>query len=386
MSSVLIGTFGALIIIVVSASGSFMPAKYLDPWNKNYAAKFDDPRVQVAAQALLAPNGHNMQPWKIKLDSQNKDVFYLFGDPERLTPEIDPPARQFTVTQGTFLGYARVAAGKMGYKTDIVFFPNGEYDEQGQKESILNKPVAKITLQKNVVEENPLYDAMFMPDTNRSPYKPDSLNSQQTENLLAQNHDDNDLGVKIYQEPEKTAAIKKLALQAMDIETNVHRINALNSTLVRVNEYQKNQFRYGFALDSQGTSGPMLHVMQSLLTIAPMLNSEQSSRDLVMKNTRAALDATPAYLIIATKDNSRTSQVKSGMLYSRILLTARTMGFVMQPLSQCLEEYPEMKDVYQQAYAALADKGETLQMLTRIGKPTREDPRTMRRDVLEIIE
>jgi hypothetical protein len=111
------------------ASGAFLTPHYLDPWQKQYAQTFTDPSIQLAAHGLLAASGHNMQPWRIKLDT-NKNVLYLFADSKRLTPEVDPLARQTMVSQGTFLEYFSVAADKIGYKTDIVLFPNGIYDER----------------------------------------------------------------------------------------------------------------------------------------------------------------------------------------------------------------------------------------------------------------
>jgi hypothetical protein len=89
--------------------------------------------------------------------------------------------------------------------------------------------------------------------------------------------------------------------------------------------------------------------------------------------------------MIITKDNNRSSQVKSGMLYSELILTAHRMGFVMQPLSQVLEEYPEMKEQYSSVHHDYASDGGTIQMLVRLGKPTKVVPQSMRRDVMNLI-
>ena len=373
-------------ITIVSASGSFMPTHYLDPWDPSYAGRFTDPRVKIASQALLAPNGHNMQPWIIKLDPNDQNVFYLFGDPDRKTSEIDPLARQFTISQGAFLEYARLAAQNLGYTASIMLFPAGEYDTAGSTDSIKQKPVAKVILSpKTNLAENPLQKALFLPDTNRAPYQADLLTAAQIKTLNSLNTDQA-IKLQILQDKTNVGKIKPLARQAMEIETGVHRINALNNTLLRVNEYQKNSSPWGFSLDSQGSSGIMLHITQALLTVVPSLNSEASARDLVLKNTRTALDNTPAYLMISSTTNTRTSQVKTGMLYSRLVLTAQNSGLVMQPLSQCLEEYPEMKECYMEIYQDFANRGETIQMLARIGKPTLAAPRSMRRQVMDLIQ
>jgi hypothetical protein len=73
------------------------------------------------------------------------------------------------------------------------------------------------------------------------------------------------------------------------------------------------------------------------------------------------------------------------MLYSRLTLTAHTLGLVVQPVSQALEEYPEMSKLYHGIHESYAPKGQTIQMLVRIGKPTEEVPQSMRRDVMDLI-
>lgn len=73
------------------------------------------------------------------------------------------------------------------------------------------------------------------------------------------------------------------------------------------------------------------------------------------------------------------------MFYSRFQLAALTMGFAMQPMSQVLEEFPEMREQHEAVHKAYAPQGGTIQMLVRIGKPVKEVPRSMRRDVWEII-
>ena len=86
------------------------------------------------------------------------------------------------------------------------------------------------------------------------------------------------------------------------------------------------------------------------------------------------MENTPAYALIITKDDRRTQQVKSGMLYSRLVLTAHSVGFVMQPPSQVLEEYSEMTEPYEKIHADYAPDGGTIQMFFRIGQPTQGIP------------
>ncbi|MDV3427847.1 MAG: hypothetical protein LIR50_12615 [Bacillota bacterium] len=379
----LAGIFLAAVIIVFMASGVFSKPQYLEPWQKSYSDKFDDPRIKLAAHGLLAANGHNMQPWKIKLDA-DKNVFYLFADSERLTKEVDPYARQTMVTQGTFLEYVRVAGEKLGYKTDITLFPDGEYDEQNLEESMKNKSAAKITIAKTETKGSALYDYMFLPDTNRGAYNKQELTQGEIKQLLAINTD-SDMTLKIFQDEANKKNLGNYALEGAKIESGIHRINQESANVLRTNEYQKNKYRYGFSVEGQGTTGIMKHVMQGLITLFPSINNEKNSADLYVKSTLTAVDNTPAYAMIITNDNSRTEQVKSGMLYSRLILTAHSLGLVMQPPSQVLEEYLEMREQYAKIHKDYAAKGAAIQMFFRIGKPTQEFPQSMRRDVMDIV-
>lgn len=387
--TIILSSIGLLLIAACAAlfvsSGVFSKPEYLEPWKKSYYQKFEDPRVQLAAHGLLAANGHNMQPWKIKLDA-DKDVFYLFADSDRLTLEVDPMARQTMVSQGTFLEYVRVAGEQLGYRTKIVLFPNGQYNEQALAESMKDKPVAKIALTKVEPKSDPLYDDMFLPDTNRAAYEKTPITSDQCNQLLAINtNTDGDMSLKIFQDPESVQKLGDYAMKGAEIESGIHRINQESAEVFRANEYEKNKYRYGFSLEGQGTTGIMKHVMQGLITWFPSMNNEKTSADLYVKSTRTAVDNTPAYAMIITKDNSRMEQVKSGMLYSRLILTAHALGLVMQPPSQVIEEYGEMKEQYTQIHNDFAPKGSTIQMFVRIGIPKQQFPQTMRRDVSDLV-
>lgn len=382
--SIIVSLLLVVFAVIFIASGGFLKPKYLEPFQKSYANQFNDPRIQLASHGLLAANGHNMQPWKIKL-AADQNVFYLYADHERLTKEVDPFARQTMITQGTFLEYVRIAGEKLGYATDIALFPEGEYDEQNLVESMMNKPIAKITLVKKEPVNNPLYEFIFLQDTNRAAYQELQLTFDQINQLQATNTDDN-ITIKFFQDEENLRKLGHYAIEGAKIESGIHRINVETEKIFRSNEYEKNKYRYGFSVEGQGTTGIMKHIMQGLLTLIPSLNNEKASADLYVKFTQTAVENTPAYAMMITKDNSRIQQVKSGMLYSRLTLKAHSLGLVMQPVSQVLEEYPEMEEQYGNIHSEYAPEGSTIQMFIRLGKPTIHFPQSMRRDIMDLVE
>lgn len=373
-----------IIIVLFMISGFFMHQKYMEPWKKDYAEQFSDPRIKLASAGLLAANNHNMQPWKIKLDKNDSNVFYLYADSSRRTLQVDPYCRQMMITQGTFLEYIAVAGEKTGWYTDIELFPNGTYDENDLAHSMDTMPVARITLSKAAPQENPLYSAMFLPDTNREAYKPEKLTLSQVKTLESLSSQ-NELSIKVYQDKTDTASIGKIAMESARIEAGVTRVMDQSNAIFRPNEYQKNKYRYGYSVEGQGTSGFMKHIIQGLVTVFPSMNTGKSASENFINYTKKSVDNTPAYVMIETKDNSRTEQVESGMLYSRLVLTGHELGLAMQPLSQTLEEYPEMKTPYDEIRQEYASDGGTIQMLFRVGQPTSGTPLSMRRDVTELI-
>ena len=155
--------------------------------------------------------------------------------------------------------------------------------------------------------------------------------------------------------------------------------------MLRKNEWQKNKYRYGFSLDGSGNSGLGLHFTQALLTMLPFLNSEKANQKAFLSQINLAIENTPIYLMILSSNNSRLSQVQAGILYSRILLTITKMGFAMHPLSQALQDYPEMYEIYQEIHNQYATNNETIQMLIRMGQSIRGTSPTMRLDVSQII-
>jgi hypothetical protein len=218
---------------------------------------------------------------------------------------------------------------------------------------------------------------MFLPDTNRAPYQSTKLSSEQIDELENINTDDN-ISIKIFQDKESIDKLGNYATKGASIEAGVNRVMEESEIIFRANEYQKNKYRYGFSIEGQGTSGIMKHLMQGLVTLFPSMNRGKAASDILINSTQVSADNTP-------KDNTRLSQVKSGMLYSKLVLVAQQQGLAMQPLSQALEEYPEMKEIYNSIHQDYTPEGGTIQMFIRLGRPTKKVPQSMRRDVMDLI-
>ncbi|MCU1479400.1 MAG: hypothetical protein JWQ19_186 [Subtercola sp.] len=380
----LVGGLAIVLVVVLAIGGLFVPANYLQPWSKEYAQQFSDPRMQVAAQALLAPSSHNMQPWTVRLDPSNPAVLYLYADPSRLTPAVDPDARQTMLSQGTFLTYLRVSAAHLGYDSAFTLFPQGAYDEANLATSMHTDPVAKITLTKSVSTQSTDFGSLFLSDTNRSPYTPTPVTADQSAALSAL-ATGSGATLSIYDQPKDVAAFAAFGTEGTLIETQYQAATKESDALFYATESAKNTARSGFAVEGQGTSGFMKYLLQGMITIDPGLNDDATGATRAIDSTTAAVAHTPDYALISTAGNTRTEQVSAGILYGEFSLRARTLGLVMQPLSQVLQEYPSMAAPYNAIRAEYAPDGQTIQMMVRLGTSTTDYPQTMRRDVNSLL-
>lgn len=326
-----------VLFLLFLADGVFLPSNYLAPWKTNYAAFFSDPRTRLVAQAELAASGHNMQPWRVKLDHEDAQSLYLYANPKRLTLQVDPYARQTMISQGTFLEYLSVAGAHAGYHVQVRLFPNGFYNEHQLKASMTKLPVAKIVLKKETSTGSILYPYLFQPDTNRGPYASEKLTSKQLTQLQGLTHDP-DLSLTFYQDARDLKRLDAFANEGARIESSVKRISAESSAVFRANEYQKNAKSYGYSFEGQGMTGIKMQLLQGLITLVPAINNDQAAASIFVHSTKDAAAHTPAYAMLKTKGNSRIDQVKAGMLYSRFVLEAHRLGLSMQPPSQVLEE------------------------------------------------
>jgi hypothetical protein len=75
-----------------------------------------------------------------------------------------------------------------------------------------------------------------------------------------------------------------------------------------------------------------------------------------------------AYAWIETEGNSRADQLAAGQVYVRMHLEATRQGLGFHPVSQALQEFPEMKAAFDEIHLQLgARPGRRVQMLVRLG-------------------
>lgn len=81
------------------------------------------------------------------------------------------------------------------------------------------------------------------------------------------------------------------------------------------------------------------------------------------------IDSTPAFYWLISEWSDRITHINAGRAWVRAQLAATAAGLAMQPISQALQEYPEVQAPYRAIHNLLGAPApaRTLQMWARLG-------------------
>jgi hypothetical protein len=345
--------------VIVAATGGFaydvtrLPRRATVPWAE--AGQYADPRMRALSWAILAPNPHNRQPWLV--DLSQPDTAVLFVDPDRLLPQTDPFNRQITVGLGCFLEILRLAALEEGLGVTFDLFPEGE-----SAAGLDGRPVALCRFAPTSEAPDPLFAEVPRRRSNKEPY--DTSRPVPAEALdriaAATRH----FGMGHTTDPAEVAALRDLSTAAIRIEFGSARLLRESVDLFRIGHREVDANPDGIDF-----TGPMFESLgrTGLFTRDSVMDPDgivaRSADAAFVANMQSAM----AHLWQVTPGNSRADQIRAGQDWVRINLAATALGLGLQPLSQALQEVPEMEALYREVHGRLAPEGGTVQMWARVG-------------------
>jgi hypothetical protein len=348
-------------VIVAAGAGGFAmtrePTAALAPWG-DAAGVTGDVRVRALAHAILAPNPHNRQPWLVDLGTPGEATLYCQLD--RRLPDTDPFDRQITIGLGCFLELLRMAAAEFGASTEITPFPDGVPGERLDR-----KAIARIKfIEDGDVSRDPLFGQIFKRRTNRESY--DSSRPLSNQDLAAlEAFGDGDAGLRTSNTAAMLGDLRALTSSAFQVEIDTPRTFMESVDLMRIGKSEINANPDGLNL-----RGPMIEALYAvgLLTRDQLADVDDPANKTVIAEIRNKIESAMGYFWITTPDDSRLSQLEAGRLYMRAGLQVTEQGLAMQPLSQALQEYPEMDGHYSDLHNLLGvEFPNRVQMLARLG-------------------
>jgi hypothetical protein len=346
---------------VLAAGGAFgvaatrSPQTAFLPWEQ--AGRYDDPRLRALSWALLAPNPHNRQPWLADLSEPSSIA--LYADPNRMLPQTDPFNRQITIGLGCFLELLRMAAAEDGHRAETILFPQGS-----DPAALDQRPIARINLFPDPsVAHDPLFAHVQARRSNKEPF--DLLRPVAPKlltDIAAAVRGPARFGGTV--DPAETGNWRALTREALRIEVETPRTFQESVDLFRIGHHEVDANPDGIDF-----TGPLFETLRLTGQFSRESAADASSfafksgLDAVFANSDTAM----GHLWLVTKDNSRETQIATGGDWLRVNLAATALGLGFQPLSQALQEFPEMAQLYRLAHDRLAPDGGTVQMLARIG-------------------
>jgi hypothetical protein len=329
----------------------------LAPW-RDAGIDYGDPRINALSYAILAPNPHNRQPWQAQL-SGDDDVL-IFCDLEKLLPETDPFNRQIVIGLGCFLELFKLSAQEAGYIAEITPFPLGE-----PQPYLDSRPVARIRMVKSAeTTGDSLFQHVFQRRSNKEPF---DTSMPVTDDTLAALTADKYEGVSLRSSnrADDVATLSSLTWRAHELE-----VLSPAKLMESVNLMRIGSAAIEASPDGIDLGGMAMEIMKRVRLISHESLADPSS--IAFKQGldiyRALHGSAMAHVWLVTENNSRLAQLQSGAAWLRINLKAAGLGVDAHPISQALQEFPEMSALYTELHETLGIvEGSTVQMLGRLG-------------------
>lgn len=289
------------------------------PWHLDesefYEIESHEERMELLLRyAVLAPSGHNTQPWSFRIVPEGIEVY---ADYSRRLPVADPMDRELLLSIGAAIMNLRVAAAHFGYESTVL------YDSEADGE---NEPVAEVALRETCAPNErlaALFASIPKRHTNRTEFDSREIEPTALEKLCDYAEENAELVRFVVPHDRSRAA--ELVAEADRLLMASEAWRGELAQWVRPNDGAPGD---GMCGDAFGIPGP-------LGALAPWM-----VRSFDMGSAKAKLDRDlveqAAGLLVITSDDDRTSLLRAGETLEGLLLTLTSVGlqyaFVNQPM------------------------------------------------------
>ena len=313
------------------------------PWHINSGdfseAWPDIKKLQFFARyAILAPSGHNTQPWQFV--AKNTAIL-LRADAARSLPYSGLKANEPLVSIGSCLGVLKLAALGFGYRLKVDLFPS-------------KQNVAVIAIAGKTPAEPSLLEAISNRVSNRSLYDNEKLEDRLIKTIIK--HEYTNVSVRVISDNENMQLLADKTVEATFNIMGDKEFRKELSKWVRNNMTRKHDGMPGFVQEIP--TPPSLLAKQIIKYI-------DVSKDQAKKDSKRMLH-TPHVVVISVLDSSRESLVNAGATYSQICIQATQHNIDTSGLGTAIIDPGTKKDIE----IALNLSGEPMALI-RLGKATK---------------
>ena len=287
------------------------------PWDIDVSAFPRDGKIEgrlkfLLGFAVLAPSGHNSQPWSFSIEA---DTISIWVNNERALIESDPTRRQLLIGMGCALENLLIAADYYGFKPTVHYFPDSNNRDF----------IAKVVFEKSNHQKDDSRHLIFsIPRrrTNRNKYQ-EKLPAHDFLKKIEETAKEN-LKAFVVTDEIKKQALAELAL--------LSQIEAMDSDSFR--EELSHYIKSSFTKHKTGMPGFTLGIPAPVSLIASRLIKKVNlSRQTRKKDERLLKEYTPAFVVVSAPSDYDVDRIKAGQLFERIWLMAEQEGLSCAPLA-----------------------------------------------------
>ena len=331
-------------------------AKARAPWSEA-GKSFGDPRIDALAYAILAPNPHNRQPWLFELVGE--DQINVRIDLDKRLPATDPYDRQITIGFGCMLELLSMAAAERGYRAEIVPFPDG-----APQPRLSSARIAQVTfLPDSNVRKDPLFESVLLRRSTKEPYDTSkSVDADALNHVLAAKTGALSIGGTT--DPGQVKELIDLAWLGFMIEYETDQTRKESIDLMRIGNRAVVKDPDG--IDMGGVQMGLFK-MTGIVSHEGLNTKGSQAYNIGIDMYREIIHSAMGFAWVTASENTRLSQIEAGRNWVRMNLAAQQIGLCIHPLSQILQEFPEMAEPYRAVHTKLGAETGVVHMLGRLG-------------------
>jgi hypothetical protein len=259
----------------------------------------------------------------------------------------------------------RMAAAEDGYRVEVAPFPKGE-----DPLALDGRPIARAAFIPDPrVARDPLFAHALARRSNKEPYDTARPLEAGTLEAIGQASRTAQFGSTI--ELEEVEGWRALTREALRIEVETPRTFRESVDLFRIGHREVDANPDGIDF-----TGPVFESLRMSGLFSREAAADPTSLVFAegLKAVYANTDSAMGHVWLVTEGNTRTDQLAAGADWLRVNLSATAAGVAVQPLSQALQEFPEMTELHAEVHRRLAPEGGTVQMFARAGYGPEVDP------------
>ncbi len=323
----------------------------------------DDLSTQIRfllGYAMLAPSGHNTQPWLVRIGTDTVDVL---ADRTRALPVVDPDDRELAISCGAAIGMLEVAARRFGLTTEVT----------NPWEADAPDLLARVSFASGYVPTDAdlaLFDAIQARRTNRTGFDMTALPQGLVDDCQSAVAEVN-VEVSVLDAAKDRETVAALVAEGDKLQFDDPAFRKELSHWVRSSSLgaQDGMSGAGFGMPD------ILSAVGSLVIRTFDLGDSTAASD-----TKKIKSGSPALMVLGSGGDATGNWVSTGRTLARVLLLLTSRGFAASYLNQPIETAslrPKLR-------SATGMSGFP-QILLRVGQAASVPPTTARRDLDDVI-